>query len=67
MPSTQILGMGVAPVYTLETRVLLDVLSQELQGEALLAARLAIGQPEKGTVKLKDPASNLFQPFIFRA
>jgi signal transduction histidine kinase len=38
--------MGIALIYVLETRVLLDALSQELEGEALLAARLATGQPE---------------------
>jgi two-component system sensor histidine kinase BaeS len=38
--------MGIALVYVLETRVLLDVLSQELEGEAVLAARIAAGQPE---------------------
>jgi signal transduction histidine kinase len=38
--------MGIALVYVLETRVLLEVLSQELEGEAVLAARIAAGQPE---------------------
>ena len=38
--------MGIALIYVLETRVLLDALSRELEGEALLTARLAAGQPE---------------------
>jgi two-component system sensor histidine kinase BaeS len=38
--------MGIALIYVLETRVLLDVLSQELEGQALLAAKVAVGRPE---------------------
>jgi two-component system sensor histidine kinase BaeS len=38
--------MGIALVYVLETQVLLDVLSQELDGQALLAARIAAGRAE---------------------
>ncbi len=38
--------MGIALIYVLETQVLLDVLSQELEGQALLAAKIAVGRPE---------------------
>jgi two-component system sensor histidine kinase BaeS len=38
--------MGIALVYVLETQVLLGVLSQELEGQALLAAKIAVGRPE---------------------
>jgi two-component system sensor histidine kinase BaeS len=38
--------MGLALIYVLETQVLLTVLSQELEGEAVLAARIAAGRPE---------------------
>jgi len=38
--------MGIALIYVLETQMLLDVLSQELEGQALLAAEIAVGQPE---------------------
>jgi len=38
--------MGIALVYVLETQVLLEVLSNELEGEALLAARIAADRPE---------------------
>jgi len=38
--------MGLALIYVLETQVLLGVLSQELEGQALLAARIAAGRPE---------------------
>ena len=37
--------MGIALIYVLETRVLLGVLSQELEGQALLAAKIAAGRP----------------------
>jgi two-component system sensor histidine kinase BaeS len=37
--------MGIALIYVLETQVLLDVLSQELEGQALLAAKIAVGRP----------------------
>ncbi|MGD8737937.1 MAG: ATP-binding protein [Anaerolineae bacterium] len=38
--------MGIALIYVLETQVLLDVLSQELEGQALLAAKIAASRPE---------------------
>ena len=38
--------MGIALIYVLETQVLLDVLSRELKGQALLAAKIAAGRPE---------------------
>ena len=38
--------MGIALIYVLETRVLLDVLSRELKGQALLAAKIAAGRSE---------------------
>ncbi len=38
--------MGIALVYVLETQVLLDVLSQELEGQAQLAAKIAVGRPD---------------------
>ena len=38
--------MGLALIYVLETQVLLDLLSRELTGQALLAAKIAAGQPE---------------------
>jgi signal transduction histidine kinase len=38
--------MGIALIYVLETQVLLDMLSQELEGQALLAAKIATGRPE---------------------
>jgi len=38
--------MGIALIYVLETRVLLDVLSQGLEGQALLAAKIAVSRPE---------------------
>jgi signal transduction histidine kinase len=38
--------MGIALIYVLETQVLLGVLSQELEGQALLAAKIAAGRPE---------------------
>jgi signal transduction histidine kinase len=38
--------MGIALIYVLETQVLLDVLSQELEGQAVLAAKIAVGRPE---------------------
>jgi len=38
--------MGIALIYVLETRVLLDVLSQELKSEARLAAKMAADRPE---------------------
>jgi two-component system sensor histidine kinase BaeS len=38
--------MGIALVYVLETQVLLSILSQELQGQALLAGKIAAGRPE---------------------
>lgn len=38
--------MGIALIFVLETQVLLDVLSQELEGQALLAAKIAVGRPE---------------------
>lgn len=38
--------MGIALIYLLETQVLLDVLSQELEGQARLAAEIARGRPE---------------------
>jgi HAMP domain-containing protein len=38
--------MGIALVYVLETQVLLDVLSKELEGEALLAAKIAADRPQ---------------------
>jgi signal transduction histidine kinase len=38
--------MGVVLVYVLETQVLLDVLSQEVEGQALLAAKIAAGRPQ---------------------
>ncbi len=37
--------MGIALIYVLETQVLLDMLSQELEGQALLAAKIAGGRP----------------------
>jgi two-component system sensor histidine kinase BaeS len=38
--------MGIALIYVLETQVLLGLLSQELEGQALLAAKIAVGRPE---------------------
>jgi signal transduction histidine kinase len=38
--------MGIALIYVLETQVLLGVLSQELEGQARLAAKIAVSQPE---------------------
>ena len=38
--------MGIALIYVLETQVLLDVLSRELEGQALLAAKIATERPE---------------------
>jgi signal transduction histidine kinase len=38
--------LGLALIYVLETRVLLGMLSQELEGQALLAAKIAAGRPE---------------------
>ncbi|MFN2218759.1 MAG: ATP-binding protein [Anaerolineae bacterium] len=38
--------MGIALIYVLETRVLLGVLSQELEAEARLAAKIAADRPE---------------------
>jgi two-component system sensor histidine kinase BaeS len=38
--------MGLALIYVLESRVLLNVLSQELEGQALLAATIAADRPE---------------------
>jgi signal transduction histidine kinase len=38
--------MGIALIYVLETQVLLDVLSQELEGQAMLSAKIAAGRPE---------------------
>jgi signal transduction histidine kinase len=38
--------MGIALVYVLETQVLLNVLSEELEGQALLAARIASDRPQ---------------------
>jgi signal transduction histidine kinase len=38
--------MGIALVYVLETQVLLAILSQELEGQALLAAKIATARPE---------------------
>jgi two-component system sensor histidine kinase BaeS len=38
--------MGIALIYVLETQVLLGILSQELKGQALLAAKIAVGRPE---------------------
>jgi two-component system sensor histidine kinase BaeS len=38
--------MGMALIYVLETQVLLGLLSQDLKGQALLAARLAASRPE---------------------
>ena len=37
--------MGIALIYVLETQVLLGVLSQELEGQALLAAKVAADRP----------------------
>jgi len=37
--------MGITLIYVLESRVLLDLLSQELEGEARLAAKIAAGRP----------------------
>jgi signal transduction histidine kinase len=37
--------MGIALIYLLETQVLLDVLSQELEGQARLAAEIARSRP----------------------
>jgi signal transduction histidine kinase len=38
--------MGIALIYVLETQVLLDVLSRELEGQAHLAAKIAAARPE---------------------
>jgi two-component system sensor histidine kinase BaeS len=38
--------MGIALIYVLETQVSLGVLSQELEGQALLAAKIVVGRPE---------------------
>ena len=38
--------MGIALIFVLETRVLLDMLSQELEGQARLAAKVAATRPE---------------------
>jgi two-component system sensor histidine kinase BaeS len=38
--------MGLALIYVLETQVLLPVLSRELEGQALLAAKIADGRPD---------------------
>ena len=38
--------MGIALIYVLETQVLLGVLSQELEGQTLLAAKIAAVRPE---------------------
>ena len=38
--------MGIALIYVLETHFLLDALSQELEGQALLAAKIAAGRSE---------------------
>jgi len=38
--------MGIALIYVLETQVLLSLLSQELEGQALLATKIAVGRPE---------------------
>jgi signal transduction histidine kinase len=38
--------MGIALIYVLETQVLLGILSQELEGQALLAAKIAVGRPQ---------------------
>ena len=37
--------MGIALIYLLETQVLLDVMSQELEGQAQLAAKIAADRP----------------------
>jgi len=37
--------MGIALIYVLETQVLLDMISHGLEGQALLAAKVAAGQP----------------------
>ncbi len=37
--------MGIALIYVLETQVLLGILSRELEGQALLAAKIAAGRP----------------------
>ena len=37
--------MGIALVYVLETQVLLGILSEELEGQALLSAKIAAGRP----------------------
>ena len=38
--------MGIALIYVLETQVLLGLLSGELEGQALLASKIARGRPE---------------------
>ncbi|MGD9405619.1 MAG: ATP-binding protein [Anaerolineae bacterium] len=37
--------MGIALIYVLETQVLLDMMAHGLEGQALLAAKIAAGQP----------------------
>ena len=41
--------MGIVLIYVLETQVLLSILSRELEGQALLAAKIAASRPESAS------------------